>query len=132
MRTTSTSPPFCRRSNLRALARAGLYGAGATTEEGGLDLDLAEMSALVELLASACLTTTFVWLQHFRLLRSACNPLAPEFLRAQLPSLVRGDIKGGVSFTALLPGPPRLTAHPADSGVGAQRGLPLGQRVGHR
>jgi alkylation response protein AidB-like acyl-CoA dehydrogenase len=102
--------------NLRTLARAGLYGAGATTEEGGLDLDLAEMSALVELLAGACLTTTFVWLQHFRLLRSACNPLAPDFLRAQLPSLVRGDIKGGVSFTALLPGPPRLTAHPTDSG----------------
>ncbi len=107
-----TLPP----DNLRALANAGLYGAGATTDEGGMDLDLAEMSALVELLAGACLTTTFVWLQHFRLLRSACNPLAPDFLRAQLPSLVRGDVKGGVSFTALLPGPPRLTAHRADSG----------------
>ena len=101
--------------NLRALADAGLYGASATTDEGGLDLDLVEMCALVELLAGACLTTTFVWLQHFRLLRSACNPLAPDFLRAQRPALVRGDIKGGVSFTALLPGPPRLSADEIDS-----------------
>ncbi len=102
--------------NLRALADAGLYGASATTDEGGLNLDLAEMCALVELLAGACLTTTFVWLQHFRLLRSACNPLAPDFLRAQLPALVRGDIKAGVSFTALLPGPPRLSARESDAG----------------
>jgi alkylation response protein AidB-like acyl-CoA dehydrogenase len=102
--------------NLRALASAGLYGAGATTDEGGLDLDLAEMCALVELLAGACLTTTFVWLQHFRLLRSAASPLAPDLLRAQLPSIVRGDIKGGVSFTALLPGPPRLRATESDTG----------------
>ncbi len=109
---SATLPP----ENLRALAVAGLYGAGATTDEGGLDLDLAEMCALVELLAGACLTTTFVWLQHFRLLRSAGDPLAPDFLRAQLPSLVRGDIKAGVSFTALLPGPPRLTAQETDSG----------------
>jgi alkylation response protein AidB-like acyl-CoA dehydrogenase len=102
--------------NLRALASAGLYGAGATTDEGGLDLDLAEMCALVELLAGACLTSTFVWLQHFRLLRSACDPRSPNFLRAQLPSIVRGDIKGGVSFSALLPGPPRLTADETHAG----------------
>ncbi|MGC2484760.1 MAG: acyl-CoA dehydrogenase family protein [Acidimicrobiales bacterium] len=109
---STTLPP----ENLRALATAGLYGAGAANEEGGLDLDLAEMSALVELLASACLTTTFVWLQHFRLLHSAASPLAPDFLRTRLPAIVRGDIKGGVSFTALLPGPPRLTAHETASG----------------
>jgi len=102
--------------NLEALASAGLYGAGATSAEGGLDLDLAEMSALVELLAGACLTTTFVWLQHFRLLRSATSPQAPEFLRAQLASLVRGDIKGGVSFSALLPGAPRLMAERSHAG----------------
>jgi alkylation response protein AidB-like acyl-CoA dehydrogenase len=51
-----TIPP----SHLSAFAAAGLYGAVAPQDIGGLDLDLAETCDLVEQLAAACLTTTFV------------------------------------------------------------------------
>ena len=51
-------------AHLDALAAAGLYGAPAPTGAGGLGLDLAATCAVTEELASGCLATTFVWLQH--------------------------------------------------------------------
>lgn len=93
-----------------AVARAGLYGAAAAREVGGLDLDFEEMCLLVELLASACLTTTFVWIQHFRLVRAACEGDAPRLLSTRRARLVSGELKGGISLTASLPGPPLLRA----------------------
>jgi alkylation response protein AidB-like acyl-CoA dehydrogenase len=96
--------------HLAAFADAGLYGAFAPQDVGGLELDLTEACDIVEHLAAACLTTTFVWLQHFRLLGAILDPAAPDDLRAMLPSVVSGQIKGGVSLGGLLPGPARLTA----------------------
>jgi alkylation response protein AidB-like acyl-CoA dehydrogenase len=102
--------------HLSAFATAGLYGASAPKDVGGLELDLAEMCDLVERLAAACLTTTFVWLQHFRLLGTLLDPATPEHLRSMLPSVISGDVKGGVSLGGLLPGPARLTAEATDDG----------------
>src|SRR5271154_5443013 len=93
-----------------ALAAAGLYGAFAPTSVGGLELDLATLCAIVEDLASACLTTTFVWIQHFRLLACVLDPATPENLRELRPLVVSGQLKGGVALSGLLPGPPRLRA----------------------
>ncbi len=102
------------RSHLSALAAAGLYGALAPKDVGGLDLELAEVCDLVEQLAAACLTTTFVWLQHFRLLRALLDPATPENLRSMLPLAISGEVKGGVSLGGLLPGPARLMAEATD------------------
>ncbi len=102
--------------HLAAFAEAGLYGAWAPTEVGGLELGLVEACDLVEQLAAACLTTTFVWLQHFRLLGALLDPATPELLRSMLPSVVSGEVKGGVSLGGLLPGPARLTASAIDGG----------------
>src|SRR5579859_8056254 len=55
-------------AHLDALAAAGLFGAPAPVEVGGLGLDLRELSAVVEEVAGGCLTTAFVWIQHLRLL----------------------------------------------------------------
>ena len=52
------------RAHLDALAALGLYGAPVPAGDGGLGLDLEAYCAVVEELASGCLTTTFVWLQH--------------------------------------------------------------------
>ena len=52
------------RAHLDALAALGLYGAPVPAAAGGLGLDLAAYCAVVEELASGCLATTFVWLQH--------------------------------------------------------------------
>ena len=99
-----TIPP----SHLSAFAAAGLYGASAPKDAGGSELGVAEICDLVEQLAAACLTTTFVWLQHFRLLGALLDPATPENLRSMLPLVVSGEVKGGVSLGGLLPGPARL------------------------
>ena len=51
-------------AQLDALAAEGLYGAPVPVQAGGLGLDLETYCAVAEELASGCLTTTFVWLQH--------------------------------------------------------------------
>ena len=103
-------------AHLRGLADAGLYGIFAPAEAGGLGLD-AEVGLVIEELASACLASTFVWLQHLRLLGAMLDPGTPAALReALLPAVVRGEVRGGVALAGLLPGPPRLTARPVDGG----------------
>src|ERR1700722_2420132 len=67
-------------AHLDELAVAGLYGAPAPIQAGGLGLNVAEVSAVVEELASGCLTAAFVLIQHFRLLAT----LAGQAVRPQL------------------------------------------------
>jgi alkylation response protein AidB-like acyl-CoA dehydrogenase len=97
-------------------ATLGLYGIFAPSELGGLGFDLGAMCAVIEVLASACLATTFVWMQHSRLLLAALDPASPSSVRDLLPAIVRGECKGGVALGGLLPGPPRLLATPAKDG----------------
>lgn len=107
-----TIPP----SHLDAFAASGLYGAFAPKEVGGLELGFTDACNLVEQLAGACLTTTFVWLQHFRLLSTLLDSDSPENLRSMLPSVISGRVKGGISLGGLLPGPARLTTVATDDG----------------
>jgi alkylation response protein AidB-like acyl-CoA dehydrogenase len=103
-------------AHLRGLADAGLYGIFAPAEAGGLGLG-EEVGLVIEVLASACLASTFVWLQHLRLLGAMLDPGTPAVLReALLPAVVSGQVRGGVALAGLLPGPPRLTARPVDGG----------------
>ncbi len=104
-------------AHLRGLADAGLYGVFAPVSVGGLGMGEPELRLVVEELASACLASTFVWAQHFRLLGAMLDPGTPAALREELlPRVVRGEVRGGVALAGLLPGPPRLTARPADGG----------------
>jgi alkylation response protein AidB-like acyl-CoA dehydrogenase len=98
------------------LATAGLYGTFAPKSLGGPELNLAQMCEVIEVLAAASLSPTFVWMQHFRLLAALMDPSTPDDLRALLPRAVRGDLKGGVALGGLLPGPPRLRAVESDEG----------------
>jgi alkylation response protein AidB-like acyl-CoA dehydrogenase len=103
--------------HLHALAAAGMYGMFAPVAEGGLGLGYLEMCAVMEELASCCLATTFVLAQHFRLLGAMLDPATPAKLReAMLASTVRGETKGGVALTGLLPGPSSLLAKPVSGG----------------
>lgn len=100
-------------ANLDALADAGFYGLFAPPELGGLGADFPTMCAVVEALAAGCLTTTFVWAQHFSLLRSLLtgnSPLRDDWLGP----LCRGQRRAGIAFGGLLPGPPVLRARPVD------------------
>jgi alkylation response protein AidB-like acyl-CoA dehydrogenase len=103
--------------HLRGLARARLYGIFAPTSAGGLGLRYEDAGPIVEELASGCLASTFVWIQHFGLLRSLLDERTSAVLRTRLlPGVIRGEIRGGVALAGLLPGPPRLRAEPAAGG----------------
>ena len=108
-------------SNLDAVADLGLYGVFVPPELGGLGADFPTMCTLVETLASGCLTTTLVWVQHFGLLGSLLG--GPDHLRdAWLADACRGERRGGIAFGGLLPGPPVLTATPLTEDDGEDRG----------
>jgi alkylation response protein AidB-like acyl-CoA dehydrogenase len=104
--------------HLDLLAEAGLYGLAGPEEEGGLNADSATVLSVVETLAGACLTTTFVWAQHHGLVRAlAMSP--PSRLRDEwLGPLCRGERRAGLALGGLLPGPPRLQARPSADGHG--------------
>jgi alkylation response protein AidB-like acyl-CoA dehydrogenase len=102
-------------TNLDALAGAGLYGLFAPPAVGGLGADPATMATVVETLASGCLTTALVWIQHFGFLGSllAAPPRIPS---SWLGEACRGERRGGIAFGGLLPGPPLLTAVEVEGG----------------
>ncbi|HTW99231.1 MAG TPA: acyl-CoA dehydrogenase family protein [Acidimicrobiales bacterium] len=97
-------------AHLGALAAAGLYGALAPKERGGLGLDVPGLCAVVEELASACLATTFVWIQHLDLLGTLLDPAAPPVLREMLPKVVSGEVRSGIALAGLRSGMPGLRA----------------------
>lgn len=118
--------------HLAGLAEAGLYGIFAPPAAGGLGLGYAQACSAVEELAAGCLASTFVWIQHFRLLGFLLDPAAPEPLRASLlPRVVRGEVRGGVVLAGLLPGPPRLTARPVPGGWRLDGQAPWATGWGH-
>jgi alkylation response protein AidB-like acyl-CoA dehydrogenase len=104
-------------AHLDALAAAGLYGAPVPAEAGGLGLDLAASCAVVEELASGCLATTFVWLQHRGVVMTLAAEGTPAVLRDRwLAPACRGEARGAIALGGLLPGPPRLRARPSGDG----------------
>ncbi len=101
--------------NLDALADGGFYGLFAPQAVGGLGANGATMAATLEAMAGGCLTTALVWVQHFGLLGNTV--FGPDPLRERWgEDLVRGRLRGGIAFGGLLPGPPILTATPAEGG----------------
>ena len=104
-------------AQLDALAAEGLYGASVSRQAGGLGLDLLTTCAVTEALASGCLATTFVWLQHRGLVMTLAAEATPAALRDQwLEPACQGKVRGGVSLTGLIPGPPLLRARPVEGG----------------
>jgi alkylation response protein AidB-like acyl-CoA dehydrogenase len=103
-------------AQLDTIAAAGLYGAGAPVGAGGLGLELPAMCGVVEELASGCLATAFVWIQHFGLLMTLAYGGAPELREAWLGPACQGKVRGGVALTGQIPGPPMLRAEPEEDG----------------
>jgi len=104
-------------AQLDALAAEGLYGASVPVQAGGLGLDLRATCAVTEELASGCLATTFVWLQHRGLAMTLAAEGTPAALRDQwLGPVCRGQVRGGIALTGIIPGPPLLRARPTGGG----------------
>jgi alkylation response protein AidB-like acyl-CoA dehydrogenase len=104
-------------AHIDALAAAGLYGAIAPMEAGGLALALPDLAAVAEELASGCLATTFVWIQHFGLLGTLAYGGVSDALREQwLGPAIKGTLRGGIALIGQIPGPPALRAAPGPDG----------------
>ena len=90
---------------LDALADAGLYGIVAPPDFGGVSADFGTVCAVLEALASGCLTTAFLWMQHIGLVR-ALTSSDDEDLRARwLKPLASGEIRAGLALGGALPKP---------------------------
>jgi alkylation response protein AidB-like acyl-CoA dehydrogenase len=101
---------------LDRLAAAGFYGLVGPGDAGGMGVDLATALEVIEIIASGCLTTAFVWIQHHGAVR-ALDGAPPALRDAWLARLCSGAVRAGVAFSGLRrPGPPILTAEPDGAG----------------
>ena len=103
------------RSHLDALAAEGLYGI-AGPPDVGLALEPRAAGAVVEALASGCLSTAFIWIQHHGSVRALVGsddaPVRARWLRR----LCRGDVRAGVAIAGIRPGIEPLRSTAVDGG----------------
>jgi alkylation response protein AidB-like acyl-CoA dehydrogenase len=101
--------------HLDLLAREGFYGLAVPAEAGGAGADYPTLCLIAEALASGCLTTAFVWIQHQGAVRRVAG--GPAGLReSRLGPLGRGERRAGVALGGTQPGPARLRARRVSGG----------------
>jgi alkylation response protein AidB-like acyl-CoA dehydrogenase len=91
-------------AHLDLLAAEGLYGVAGPPEYGGLGLEFDQACRVIEQLASGCLATAFVWLQHHATVLSLTyGEHAPQ--REQwLARLCSGAVRSGIALNGVRPG----------------------------
>jgi alkylation response protein AidB-like acyl-CoA dehydrogenase len=97
-------------SHLDRLADAGLYGLFGPPDTGGLGADAATGLGVVEVLASGCLSTTFVWIQHHSALLAVADSTAPGIRDEYLPAMCRGKWRAGIAVAGIRPGAAGVSA----------------------
>jgi alkylation response protein AidB-like acyl-CoA dehydrogenase len=99
---------------LDALAEAGLYGIVAPQEAGGMSADFGTVCAVLEALASGCMTTAFLWMQHIGLVRAVASSDDQELRARWLKPLASGEIRAGLALGGALPKPSLRAAADGD------------------
>lgn len=87
-------------AQLDLLAAEGFYGVAAPPEIGGCGTDFALAAYLLEELASGCLSTAFVWLQHHGPVIAAATA-APSIRETWLAPLAKGQKRAGIALAGL-------------------------------
>jgi alkylation response protein AidB-like acyl-CoA dehydrogenase len=100
------------REHLDLLAAQGFYGLFVTVA----DDDLPDAYRAAEALASGCLSTALVWMQHHLAVRAVASSERPGIRESWLPRLSTGDIRAGAAVGGLRPGPPLLRSRAVDGG----------------
>ncbi|TMK77550.1 MAG: acyl-CoA dehydrogenase [Actinobacteria bacterium] len=100
---------------LDELAHAGLYGLGGPQDAGGIDADFPAVCCVIETLASGCLTTTFVWIQHLGAIRAAASS-ENHAIAGWVEPLCSGRRRAGLAIGGAVPGPPLLVARESSDG----------------
>ncbi|WP_433871572.1 acyl-CoA dehydrogenase family protein [Saccharopolyspora sp. CA-218241] len=111
--------------HFRRLAEDGFYGLVAPPEFGGPGVEFTEFLQVIETLASACLTTTFTWLQHHGVVMGLATTPNTALRDRFLARAAGGELRGGGAFSGVLPVPPRLRAARADGGWSLTGEVPL-------
>jgi alkylation response protein AidB-like acyl-CoA dehydrogenase len=103
--------------HLDLLAREGFYGMAGPPEAGGVAVaDLPAAARVVETLASGCLATTFVWMQHHGAVGAVAQSDRADLTEEWLEPLCQGVRRAGIALAALRPGPPSVRATPVPGG----------------
>ena len=100
--------------HLDLLAAEGFYGVAAPPPAGGLEM--ADMAHLVETLASGCLVTAFVWLQHHSPVRAVAASEQPGVTERWLGPLARGERRAGIALAGLRPAAGGMRVRAVDGG----------------
>ncbi len=108
--------PLVPRSSLDLLAEEGFYGMAAPRAVGGWELARADANAVIETLASGCLTTTFVWLQHHNAMRAVASSETSGLADAWAAAMARGEARAGIALVGERAGPPALSVRPGPDG----------------
>ncbi len=96
--------------HLDLLAEQGFYGLALPAEVGGLGVDFDTACQVIEIFASGCLSTAFVWLQHHGAVRAVASSDNAELRERWLPDLGAGRRRAGLALAGAIPGPPMLAA----------------------
>lgn len=104
------------RGHFDLLAEEGFYGLAAPAEIGGPGLELPEIVAVLEALASGCLSTTFTWMQHHGVVLSLASSANTDLRDQHLAAALKGETRFGVAFAGAIPPVPRLRAERVDGG----------------
>jgi alkylation response protein AidB-like acyl-CoA dehydrogenase len=111
--TTGSIP----RRHLDVLADEGFYALFGPNEYGGLGAgDLTTGYRVVETLASGCLATAFVWLQHHSAVRAVAASEIPPVRAEWLAALCAGKRRAGLALGGLRPGPASVRARAVSGG----------------
>jgi alkylation response protein AidB-like acyl-CoA dehydrogenase len=103
-------------AQLDRLAAAGLYGLVGPVTAGGLVAGPQRVNDVTQTLASGCLATTFVWLQHHRAVYAVAAAPDEALRKAWLEPLCRGDRRSGIALGGAAAGDPLLRARPVPGG----------------
>jgi alkylation response protein AidB-like acyl-CoA dehydrogenase len=101
--------PLVPQSHLDLLAHHGLYGLACHD-------DPRMLWAVTEVLASGCLATTFVWVQHHGAVRALAGSGNDALRYAWLRPLCDGERRAGIAIAGIRPPKPSLRAQRSDQG----------------
>jgi alkylation response protein AidB-like acyl-CoA dehydrogenase len=102
---------------LDALADAGLYGLLGHPDSGGQGADPTTAGLVMEAIASGCLTTAFVLIQHHKAAFVASTSSSSALRDQFAADLCAGRCRAGVAFAHLRrPGPPAVVGRLTDDG----------------
>ncbi|MFB9177785.1 acyl-CoA dehydrogenase family protein [Dactylosporangium sucinum] len=106
------------KAHLDLLAAEGFYGLAAPPGVGTLKVSGRRAACrVVEELASGCLTTAFVWVQHHPAVLAAAASVLPGVRKRWLAPLVSGRARAGLAIGATVrQGPATLRATAVDGG----------------